>query len=247
MRKIAEYDCGELGEMMKAQHRMYGKINKGCYLLHDTRDCCGLDMGDYEEYLRLYPIRTDKQMHYNKFGEYKEDTINQWKMRYANQMTEDFMQDLKYSQIDSPLGITGSIEIDGKRFPINRKIVFSRGETITGLKRRKVYYNEPSIYLAVTACLQADGILDFTMQYIDGHFLMNVYHRRGMNVFGIYKLKDKFVKNYNETKDMINIGAGGHKLDLTKISPNFISRISLRSVDFADVSGYIEREQKREE
>lgn len=201
-----------------------------CFLLHDTRNYCGLTREDFDEWLAVNPIKTTREIHNpSKYGPVNEEVYNKWRKRVADSMTAGFIENLKYSKIDYWLMITGSVEIDGKRYQIKTRVVKSEGEMIRvscqGNEHR--YYKKPSIYKAVLACLSGKGIKDFTMQYMAGRFLLHVYHDRGINMFEISRISklryDRFEKN--------NVMSTGYS---EKYYKSLTTKIKKCEIDFFD-------------
>lgn len=195
------------GRITEEQYRAAGeaiKNRKGfAMLLHDTRDCCGLNREDYEQYLEENPVKTQLEIHQPcRKGAKLESIYNEWRRVTANMMTASFIENLKYSKIDYPLGICGSVEFDGKRYPVKSKFIKSEGEVIeiSSTGKERTHFRRPSIYKSVMTCLSGKNIRDFTMQFIGGHFTIHVYHDRGVNVFNIYKIG----KAYYETAERGN-------------------------------------------
>jgi len=200
------------------------------FLLHDTRNYCGLTRKDYEDWLAENPIKYTKEIHSpRRYGAENEEVYNKWRQRVADTMTAGFIENMKYSKIDYWLMITGSVEIDGNRYQIKPKVVKSEGEIIhigvTGKETR--YYKKPSIYKAVCYCLSGKTVNNFIMQYNAGKFHLHVFHDKGVNMFEISRLRPSRYDKFDKT-DVMTKGYS------EKYCQSLTMRIKKCEIDFFD-------------
>ena len=207
----------------RAEHETedYKNVNM---VIHDTRNCCGITREDYEEFLKANPIMSYREIHIpSRFGSNLDSVYDKWRKQTADKMTYNLIQAIKYSDVNYPLVIMGSVEIDGKRYPVKHKLVESVGETVTGSERPRVHYKQSSLYVAITTCLSGKDILDFTLRYMSGVMTICVYHTRGMNFFTIAKMRPSRMKR---------IPNGIEAISESHIMDDYIGVIKLHELDF---------------